>query len=128
MTFECIVSVGMITYRLDFGYICILLYVHMYVCISKGPDAMVACTAINPADRPINFTMPMPLGRLQRASVFADKMAAWAASTEVVKPKDLQKTNLILQRDFKTLINSYSFYQRNTTTTKIPPINTTHHH
>jgi hypothetical protein len=51
---------------------------------------MVACTAMNPADLPINFTMPIPLGRLQRASVLADKIAACAASTDVVKPKDLQ--------------------------------------
>ena len=62
----------------------------MYVYDFSVPDAMVACTAMNPADLPINFTMPMPLGRLQRASVLADRIAAWAASTDVVKPKDLQ--------------------------------------
>ena len=36
----------------------------------------------------------MPLGRLQRASVLAERMAAWAASTEVVKPNDLFKCEI----------------------------------
>lgn len=47
---------------------------------------MVACTAMKPADLPINLTIPMPLGMLQRASVFADMIAACAASTDVVNP------------------------------------------
>ena len=37
----------------------------------------------------MSLTMPMPLGRLQRASVLAERIAACADSTEVVKPKDL---------------------------------------
>jgi len=37
---------------------------------------------MKPAERPMSLTMPMPLGRLQRASVLADKMAACAACDE----------------------------------------------
>ena len=44
--------------------------------------------AMKPADLPISLTMPTPLGRLQRASVLAETMAACAASTEVWKPKE----------------------------------------
>ena len=44
---------------------------------------------MKPDDRPISFTIPIPLGKLHLASVFADIIAACAASTDVVKPNDL---------------------------------------
>ena len=43
---------------------------------------------MNPAERPISFTIPIPFGRLHTASVLALRMAACAVSTEVVKPKE----------------------------------------
>mmetsp|Transcript_13876 Transcript_13876/g.46842 ORF Transcript_13876/g.46842 Transcript_13876/m.46842 type:complete len:216 (-) Transcript_13876:723-1370(-) len=54
---------------------------------STSPDASVAWTAMKPEERPMSLTIPMPLGRLQRASVLAARMAACAASTLVWKPK-----------------------------------------
>mmetsp|Transcript_11763 Transcript_11763/g.37292 ORF Transcript_11763/g.37292 Transcript_11763/m.37292 type:complete len:243 (-) Transcript_11763:1847-2575(-) len=54
---------------------------------STSPEQSVACTAIMPDERPISLTIPIPLGKLHRASVCADSIAACASSTAVLKPK-----------------------------------------
>mmetsp|Transcript_8970 Transcript_8970/g.13484 ORF Transcript_8970/g.13484 Transcript_8970/m.13484 type:complete len:204 (-) Transcript_8970:827-1438(-) len=55
---------------------------------SMSPLPKHACTAINPAERPMSLTTPTPLGILQRASVLADRIAACAASTAVWNPNE----------------------------------------
>ena len=46
--------------------------------------------------RCLKVPIPMPFGRLHFASVLADKMAACAASTEVVNPKDRSMMSMSL--------------------------------
>ena len=55
---------------------------------STSPDARVACSAMKPECRPINLTMPIPLGQAS-ASVLAASIMGMAASTADVKPNEL---------------------------------------
>ena len=55
---------------------------------STSPDASVACKAMKPECRPINLTIPIPLGQAS-ASVFAASIMGMAASTAEVKPNEL---------------------------------------
>mmetsp|Transcript_41276 Transcript_41276/g.101856 ORF Transcript_41276/g.101856 Transcript_41276/m.101856 type:complete len:201 (-) Transcript_41276:809-1411(-) len=63
---------------------------------STSPEHMVECTAINPEDRPISFTMPMPLGRLHRASVCAERIAVCASATAESKPNERSSMSMSL--------------------------------
>ena len=57
-------------------------------CGDASPDAMDACMAMKPEERPMSLTRPTP--RLaDRASIFAAISAVCARSTDVSNPKHL---------------------------------------
>mmetsp|Transcript_9623 Transcript_9623/g.22470 ORF Transcript_9623/g.22470 Transcript_9623/m.22470 type:complete len:240 (-) Transcript_9623:558-1277(-) len=63
---------------------------------STSPEHIVACTAMKPECLPISLTIPIPFGRLHRASVCAERIAACASSTAVLKPKERSRRSMSL--------------------------------